>query len=85
MKLKKWGKMSWGKMSSGEKCRTCANFEKKWGKMSFGEKRRREKCHGEKCNLGKNVLHPITHLHLQPCSNKEKNSLWPLLILDVDS
>ena len=58
MKLKKWGKMSWGKMSSGEKCRTCANFEKKWGKMSFGEKRRREKCHGEKCNLGKNVLHP---------------------------
>ena len=58
MKLKKWGKMSWGKMSSGEKCRTSANFEKKWGKMSFGEKRRREKCHGEKCNLGKNVLHP---------------------------
>ena len=27
--------------------------------MSFGVKRRREKCHGEKCQVGRNVLHPV--------------------------
>ena len=65
--------MSRGEMSFGEKRRREKRLlgrnvapvqilKKKWGKMSFGEKRRREKYRGEKCNLGKNVLHPDKHI-----------------------
>ena len=54
--------MSWGKTSFGEKCLSQKYCEKKWGKMTFGEKRHREKCRGEKCHLGKNVLHPYIEL-----------------------
>ena len=58
MKIGKWGEMSRGETSFGEKHRTYANFGKKWREMSFGVKRRRKKCHGEKCQVGRNVLHP---------------------------
>ena len=46
-------------MSFGVKRLTCIFWQKKWGEMSFGVKRRREKCHGEKCLVGRNVLHPM--------------------------
>ena len=56
-----WGKKSWGNMTFGEKRHRYIKLGKKWGKMSFGEKGRREKCYREKCNLGKNVLHPCCY------------------------
>ena len=61
--------------------------------MSFGVKRRREKCHGEKCLVGRNVLHPskrrkITEILISSKDRKTQNEFmngisitWHLLML----
>ena len=76
--------MSWGKTSFGEKCLSQKYCEKKWGKMTFGEKRHREKCRGEKCHLGKNVLHPTIHNKRAPialCIQLPLPSFLPICII----